>query len=127
MDRTMVAGCSEELSCISKITKAYCTGKPGATSFEDAFPMYSVVSHVGNTNITDAYWQRNDFPFWQYYNKDASADCLNDWKPAGANPSISDAGVQKGLNSIGAGKMAILIPDALNGYEGIGNRGKESL
>ena len=112
-DNVMKNGGSKELSYIHGITKSYCTGKPGVTTFEDAFPQYQVTTHIGNTYVSKANWQRNDFPFWNYFDKSASADCLNDWKPTGPNPSLSDANVQKGLSSIGAGQMAILIPDKL--------------
>ena len=106
-------GGSKEFSYIHGITKAYCMGKPGATTFEDAFPQYNVTTHIGNADVSKANWQRNDFPFWNYFDKSASADCLNDWKPSGSNPPQTDASVQRGLNSIGAGQMAILIPEKL--------------
>lgn len=98
---------------IYNISRMYSTGKPNAANFADAFPMYDVVTHVGNTNVSSANWQRNDFPFWKYFDKNASADCLNDWQPKGANPPLTDAHIQQGLGSIGIGKMAILIPEEL--------------
>lgn len=98
---------------ISNISKAYSTGKTGATSFADAFPQYDVITHVGNASISSSNWQRNDFPFWEYFQKDTSADALNDWKPVGANPPQTRSDLQRNYSSIGSGRIAILIPESL--------------
>ncbi len=98
---------------ISTISKAYSTGKVGATNFADAFSKYEVITHVGNAKISDRNWQRNDFPFWKYFDKNTSADALNDWKPVGANPSQLRSDLQKNYSSIGSGKIAVLIPESL--------------
>ena len=113
MKQATEAGSDAELSSIRELSKAYCVGKSGAGNFVDAFTRYDVTTHVGNANITDANWQRNDFPIWKYFEKGASADCLNDWRPSGPNPPQTDPNVQRGLASIGPGKMSIIIPDAL--------------
>lgn len=98
---------------VSTISKAYSTGKAAADNFADAFPMYDVVTHVGNANISKANWQRNDFPFWKYYEKNTSADALNDWQPSGANPPQTRADLQRNYSSIGPGRIAILVPESL--------------
>ena len=98
---------------ISTISKAYNTGRVGATNFVDAFPMYDVITHVGNADISSGNWQRNDFPFWEYFNKNTSADALNDWKPVGANPPQTRSDLQRNYSSIGSGRIAILIPESL--------------
>lgn len=98
---------------ISAISKTYSTGKIGATNFEDAFSHYDVITHVGNADIPSWKWQRNDFPFWKYFQKNASADSLNDWEPTGANPSQLRSDLQRNYSSIGAGKIAVLMPDSL--------------
>ncbi len=98
---------------ISTISKAYSTGKTGAVNFVDAFPQYDVITHVGNTNISSANWQRNDFPFWRYFDKNTSADALNDWKPSGANPPQTRGDLQRNYGNIGSGRIAILIPKSL--------------
>lgn len=110
MSTVKTAACSDYIGYVSQ---AYSTGKLNAANFEDAFPQYDVVTHVGNTDVSSANWQRNDFPFWKYFNKNTSADSLNDWKPSGPNPPQTDAGIQRNLSSIGAGKMAVLIPESL--------------
>lgn len=93
--------------------KLYGASGTGATNFKNAFPQYSVVTHVGNTDVSSANWQRNDFPFWEYFNEDTSADSLNDWKPMGPNPPQTDPKIQRHTSRIGAGRMAILIPESL--------------
>lgn len=98
---------------ISVISRAYSAGKAGATNFVDAFPQYDVITHVGNANISSGNWQRNDFPFWEYFNKNTSADALNDWKPVGANPPQTRGDLQRNYSSVGSGRIAILIPDSL--------------
>lgn len=98
---------------ISAVSKAYSTGNINAANFVDAFPQYHVVTHVGNAEISPANWQRNDFPFWKYYQKDTSADALNDWRPAGANPPQTRGDLQRNYSSIGPGRIAVLIPESL--------------
>lgn len=98
---------------ISRISKAYSTGKVNATNFVDAFPQYDVVTHVGNPDVSSANWQRNDFPFWKYFQKNTSADALNDWRPTGANPPQTRSDLQRNYGSVGSGRIAILIPDKL--------------
>lgn len=98
---------------ISTISKAYSTGKPGATTFEEAFPQYDVITHVGNANISSSRWQRNDFPFWKYFDKNTSADALNDWMPEGANPPQTRGDLQRNYSRIGSGRIAVLIPESL--------------
>ena len=113
MRQATETGSSSELIGIEEISKAYSVGKPEAINFADAFIRYDVTTHVGKADITDSNWQRNDFPIWKYFEKGASADCLNGWKPSGPNPPQSDSRVQRGLSSIGPGKMSVIIPDAL--------------
>lgn len=98
---------------ISTISRTYNTGKAGAANFEDAFPMYDVVTHVGNADISTGNWQRNDFPFWKYFQKNISADALNDWKPVGANPPQTRGDLQRNYSSIGSGRIAVLMPESL--------------
>ena len=105
-----MAGATDDISVISR---AYSTGKAGATNFEDAFPQYDVITHVGNANISSGNWQRNDFPFWKYFDRNTSADALNDWKPEGANPSQMRSDLQRNYNSVGSGRIAILVPESL--------------
>ncbi len=98
---------------ISQISKIFNTGKVGATNFVDAFPQYNVITHVGNADISSSNWQRNDFPFWEYFQKNTSADALNDWRPVGSNPPQTRSDLQRNYSSVGSGQIAILIPESL--------------
>ncbi len=81
--------------------------------FQDWFPGYQVITKVGNCQVSRGNWQRNDFPFWEYFKKGTSADSLNDWEPSGPEPPQTDAGIQRNLSQIGAGKISLLIPEKL--------------
>lgn len=105
-----MAGSTDNISLLSK---AYSTGKAGAVTFEDAFSRYDVITHVGNADIPSWKWQRNDFPFWKYFQKNTSADALNDWEPKGENPSQLRSDLQRNYSSIGPGKIAVLMPESL--------------
>ncbi|MDE6950431.1 MAG: hypothetical protein K2P64_05895 [Lachnospiraceae bacterium] len=98
---------------ISSISRSYSAGKAGAANFADAFLMYDVVTHVGNADISSANWQRNDFPFWKYFEKGTGADALNDWTPSGPNPPQTRSDLQRNYGSIGPGRIAVLVPDSL--------------
>ena len=105
-----MAGSADYVSVISQL---FNTENAGAANFEDAFPHYSVVTHVGNADISPGNWQRNDFPFWKYFRKDTSADALNDWRPVGENPPQTRGDLQRNYSSVGPGRIAVLIPESL--------------
>ncbi len=105
-----MAGSADYVSVISQL---FNTENAGAANFEDAFPQYSVVTHVGNADISPGNWQRNDFPFWKYFRKDTSADALNDWRPVGENPPQTRGDLQRNYGSVGPGRIAVLIPESL--------------
>lgn len=106
-------GTRTDLVDIEALSREYSTGKPGASNLQDAFLKYDVITHVGNTNISETAWFRNDFPFEKFFDNGVTADCLNNWKPTGPNPPQSDPSVQRGLSSIGFGKMVVNIPESL--------------
>lgn len=105
-----MAGSSDYISTLSKL---YSTGAAGAANFKDAILQYNVITHVGNANISSANWQRNDFPFWKYFQTNTSADALNDWRPVGENPPQIRGDLQRNYRSIGPGRIAILVPESL--------------
>lgn len=81
--------------------------------FQSAFSNYNVQTKVGNCNVPWKCWDRNDFPIWEYFKQDTSADCLNNWRPTGPEPPQTDKNVQKGLSQIDYGQMVILMPESL--------------
>lgn len=81
--------------------------------FSAAFPTYDVDVKVGNCDVSNQNWQRNDFPAWWYFNDNASVDSLNNWKPYGVQPTGGEAYIQKELQKIEYGRMVVIIPDSL--------------
>ena len=81
--------------------------------FQTTFSNYNVQTKVGNCNVPWESWDRNDFPIWKYFQKNTSAECLNNWRGVGPEPPQWDSKVQQGLSQIGYGEMVILMPKSL--------------
>ena len=77
------------------------------------FPNMRVLVKTGNCDISKKNWDRNDFPFWDYYKENTKADSLNSWKATGTEPREMDSSVKKELKQIDFGAISILIPDGL--------------
>jgi hypothetical protein len=74
---------------------------------------YDVQIKAGDCNVSKKNWERNDFPFWKYFEEATSADCLNDWKAKGPDVSEWSSYSQNGAKSIGDSKITILMPESL--------------
>lgn len=81
--------------------------------FSAVFSTMNTIVKEGNCTVSKANWEKNDFPIWKYFNKNTSGDSLNNWRPSGKDYSMADSYVQNGLNSIGFGEMAIVIPESV--------------
>ena len=81
--------------------------------FQSAFPGNNLQTKVGNCNVSWECWDRNDFPVWEYFKKNTTAECLNNWRPTRPDPPQSDSGVQRGLSQIDYGEIVILMPAKL--------------
>ena len=81
--------------------------------FSVAFSDYNVKVKSGDCSVSSSNWGRKDFPAWKYFQDDTGADCLNTWKPRGAQPTGAEASIQSALSKIGYGQMAVIIPDEL--------------
>lgn len=81
--------------------------------FSAAFLANDVSVKAGNCDISSEIWERKDFPIWQYFQDDVSTDSLNNWKPAGAEPTGAESYIQQELKKIGFGEMAVLLPESL--------------
>ena len=81
--------------------------------FSALFPTNNVNVKVGNCNVTDKTWQRMDFPSWRYFQDNVSADSLNSWRAAGAEPTGIEAYIQRELKKVGFGEMAVILPESL--------------
>lgn len=87
--------------------------KSEVNAFSAAFPTNDVSIKAGNCEVDDQIWQRKDFPAWRYFQEDATADCLNHWKPRGKGATGKEDYIQKELKKIGHGKMAVIVPESL--------------
>ena len=81
--------------------------------FSALFPTNSVNVKVGNCNVTDKTWQRRDFPSWRFFQDNVSADSLNSWRAAGAEPTGMEAYIQRELKKVGFGEMTVILPENL--------------
>ena len=81
--------------------------------FQAAFPGNGVQTKVGCCDVPWSSWDRNDFPIWEYFKRNTTADCLNNWRPTGQELPQWDSGVQKGLSQIDQGEMVLLMPKKL--------------
>ena len=81
--------------------------------FSAAFSDYNVKVKSGDCSVSSANWARKDFPAWKFFQDDTSADCLNQWKPRGAQPTGAEVSIQSALSKISYGQMAVIIPDEL--------------
>ncbi|MDE7179494.1 MAG: hypothetical protein K2O59_16985 [Lachnospiraceae bacterium] len=81
--------------------------------FSAAFPANDVNVKAGNCDIASEIWERKDFPVWQYFKDDVSADSLNNWKPTGAEPTGAESYIQQELKKIGFGEIVMMIPESL--------------
>lgn len=104
---------NQDVSFSEILSEACRKGNDVNDMFQAAFPKNGVQTKVGNCNVPWESWDRNDFPVWMYFEKDSSADCLNDWIGVGPEPPQWDSRVQKGLSQIKYGEMVILMPESL--------------
>jgi len=81
--------------------------------FSVTFPANDVSVKVGNCDVKREIWQRKDFPSWKYFQDDADADSLNNWKPKGAEPTGAEPYIQQELRKIGFGKIVVILPESL--------------
>ena len=78
-----------------------------------AFTGYNVQIKAGDCNIRKEDWNRNDFPFWKYFEEATNAECLNNWKAKGSDISEWSDYAQKGAKSIADSQITIIMPESL--------------
>ena len=81
--------------------------------FSTAYPANDVNVKVGNCDIAGEIWERKDFPVWQYFQDDVSADSLNNWKPTEAGLTGAEFYIQQELKKIGFGEIVVMLPESL--------------
>ena len=78
-----------------------------------AFAGYNVQIKAGDCNIRKEDWNRNDFPFWKYFEDATTAECLNNWKAKGTDISEWSDYAQRGAKSIADSQITIIMPESL--------------
>ena len=78
-----------------------------------SFSGYNVQIKTGNCNVQKENWNRNDFPFWKYFEEATNAECLNNWKAKGPDISEWSDYAQKGAKSIADSQITIIMPESL--------------
>lgn len=105
---------TKSISSFSDIFTNTCKeSKDVSGMFSGFFSDYNVQTKVGNCDVSRKAWERNDFPIWEYFQKNSSADCLNKWRSLGPEPPESDKNIQRGLSQINSGEMVIIMPESL--------------
>ncbi len=113
-DKTEKTVPSQGLSFAEKLKKAGEAADVPEISFKDMwqkkFPgaAYNIMD---TSKIDGSLWGRNDYPWDKYFSNNADDSVLS-WKPAGAEPPMSDPRVQAKIKST-LGKKAIVVPPAL--------------
>ena len=88
-------------------TKTECSLKD---MWQSRFP--GAYYHVmDGSKISQGTWDRNDFPFEQFFSNNVNESILN-WNPSGVEPAASSSEVQSRWSST-AGQKAIIVPPAL--------------
>lgn len=116
VNNTNISGVEKNTSISSfsqMLSEACNTNITVSDMFQAAFSGNNVQTKVGNCNVPWKCWDRNDFPIWEYFKKDTTVECLNNWRPTKPDSPQSDSAVQRGLSQIGYGEMVILMPPKL--------------
>lgn len=104
---------TENISFLDTIS-ANLTEKTGTIRLEDMWKSKypGAYYHVmDGSKISQATWDRNDFPFEKFFSDDVDESIL-EWRPAGAEPSDYDSTVITRRNSV-AGQKAVIVHPAL--------------
>ena len=80
--------------------KAVDRGKAAGMSFKDMWQARFPGAYyhtMDASNIPQGVWERNDFPFETFFQKDVDESVL-DWNPNGGNPAMDSSAVQSRLH-----------------------------
>ena len=114
MTEKNVDGSFMEIAAAKAAEKVAGKGNAAGMSFKDMwqarFPG-AYYHSIDASNIPQGVWERNDFPFEKFFQKDIDVSVLN-WNPDGANPAMDSSSVQSRLHSI-SGQKSIVVPPGL--------------
>ena len=99
-----------ELAAAKSAEKTEASGMSLKDMWQARFP--GAYYHVmDGSAISQGAWDRNDFPFEQFFSDNVDESILN-WTPSGAEPAASSSEVQSRWSAT-AGQKAIIVPPAL--------------
>lgn len=82
-------------------------------SIENSFKEMNVTIKTGEIKISKENWNRNDFPVWELFRDNADIEKINNWKPTGSEPALTNSSLQKKLKTIDSGQILIIMPDSV--------------
>lgn len=68
----------------------------------------NIMFKVGECNVSTKDWEKDNFPFWKYFDKNTKVEETNNWNK---NSKVSEKDIQNQLQKIGYGEMVIIIPE----------------
>ncbi len=114
MTEKNVDGSFAEIAAAKAAEKVVDKGNAAGMSFKDMWQARFPGAYyhtMDASNIPQGVWERNDFPFETFFQKDVDESVL-DWNPNGGNPAMDSSAVQSRLHSI-SGQKSIVVPPEL--------------
>ena len=110
MTEKNIDGSFAEIAAAKAADKGNATGMNFKDMWQTRFPG-AYYHTMDASNIPQGVWERNDFPFEKFFQKDVDESVL-DWNPNGANPAMDSSAVQSRLHSI-SGQKSVVVPPEL--------------
>ena len=110
MTEKKIDGSFAEIAAAKAADKGNATGMNFKDMWQTRFPG-AYYHTMDASNIPQGVWERNDFPFEKFFQKDVDESVL-DWNPNGANPAMDSSAVQSRLHSI-SGQKSVVVPPEL--------------
>ena len=110
MTEKNIDGSFAEIAAAKAADKGNATGMNFKDMWQTRFPG-AYYHTMDASNIPQGVWERNDFPFEKFFQKDVDESVL-DWNSNGANPAMDSSAVQSRLHSI-SGQKSIVVPPEL--------------
>ena len=109
MTEKNIDGSFAEIAAAKAADKGNATGMNFKDMWQTRFPG-AYYHTMDASNIPQGVWERNDFPFEKFFQKDVDESVL-DWNPNGANPAMDSSAVQSRLHSISGQKSTVVPPE----------------
>ena len=109
MTEKNIDGSFAEIAAAKAADKGNATGMNFKDMWQTRFPG-AYYHTMDASNIPQGVWERNDFPFEKFFQKDVDESVL-DWNSNGANPAMDSSAVQSRLHSISWQKSVVVPPE----------------